>query len=338
RTRPAFGDRPTPTRGTASRRSAARPPRARSTGSGGLIWTCRSSVSRSRSGPSGQLGRQFRPGPIPGTDVSGDAVGPLADLRPALVSQHARDQGRREGVSRPDRVRRLDGLAGMADIDAGPEKTASRRAFRQGDQGEGIGLEQAGEGLGFRTRKGQHPRDGPELLIVQLQHRRTAEQAEDEVPVEIGLSQVEVEDAQTVRPGRVQEGADRGPARRRPLGQRAEADGVGARREAREAGRPGDDVPGHPFVDGVTRDPAGVQGDRDRPRRRAAHDRDTAPLEPAAAELFEDLPSGPVVADRADDHAGRAQRLGMEGEVGRGPAHLPAVREQVPEQFADPDH
>jgi hypothetical protein len=28
----------------------------------------------------------------------------------------------------------------------------------------------------------------------------------------------------------------------------------------------------------------------------------------------------------------------MEGEVGRGSAHLPSVREQVPEEFADPDH
>ncbi len=226
----------------------------------------------------------------------------------------------------------------MADIDAAPEKAAARRAFRQGDQGEGIGFEQAGEGLGFRTRKGQQPRDGPELLIVQFQHRRTAQQAGDEVPAEGGLSQVEVEDAQTVRPGRVQEGADRGPARRRPQGQRAEADGVGERREVPEAGRPGNDVPSHPFVDGVTRDPAGIQGDRDRPCRRAAHDRDTAPLEPPPAELFEDLPPGPVVADSADDHAGRAQRLGVKGEIGRGPAHLPAVREQVPEQFADPDH
>jgi hypothetical protein len=28
----------------------------------------------------------------------------------------------------------------------------------------------------------------------------------------------------------------------------------------------------------------------------------------------------------------------MEGEVGRGPAHLFAIRKQVPEEFADPDH
>ena len=45
------------------------------------------------------------------------------------------------------------------------------------------------------------------------------------------------------------------------------------------------------------RDAAGIQGDRDRPRRRGAHDRDTARVQPPAAELGEDLASGPVIPD-----------------------------------------
>ena len=295
-------------------------------------------MNRSCSWPGGELGRKVGPGPFPGTYVSGDPVGPLADLLPILFLQEAGDQGRREGVSRSDGVLGLDAKPGMAEIDAGPEKPASHRAFRQGDQGEGISSEEGGEDARFRTREGQHPGDRRELLIVQLQHGRTAKQADNDVPAEVGLSQVEVEDTQTVRPGRIQEGADRGPAHRRPLGQRTEADGIGARRDVSEAGRPGDDVPGHPFVDGVMRDAAGIKGDRDRPRRRGAHGRDAACVQPPGSDLGEDFASGGVVPDGADDHARGPQRSGVEGEIRRSPAQLAAVREDVPEDLADPDN
>ena len=269
-----------------------------------------------------------------GADERRDIIRVAVDLVEGPTGQTPDDQGRGEGVTRPDRVAHRDGQTRMVGPLAVGQQQAPVRPSREGDQREPEARGQLSHRLTHVGREAEHRRQRGQLLIVELEGVRQRQRVGDDVAIDERGSKVHVEQAQGPGAAGRDELADRGARRLVPLREAPEADRVrtGGPGERRLVGL--DPVPGDVLADRESGLAVGGQGNVDRPRGGPGVDLDGLGGEAQGPESLQDLVPQGIVADPRDQPRVGTQRTALIREIGRCAPELLAGRQQVPEHFA----
>ena len=265
-------------------------------------------------------------------------MGDAENVFRSLPRQQSQSEGRRVTVARTHGV-------GHLQVRTGPVPTAARRpqetAPSPSRQGYSPQIESLGQprqqSLVVVRRPTEQVCEYRQLLVVQLQHSGQCQGLDDHLPRPKPLAEIDVEDAQGLRPSRLQHAPDGLAGHRVALGQCPEAHRISASRDSQNLWPGLQKVPGNVGVDGVSGLPRWIEGHAHGPGGRDWIDGDPGGRETQSIQALKEIPTQIVTAHARDHERLSAERMRMVGEVGGRSAQLTPTRQEVPKNFPEAD-
>jgi len=264
-------------------------------------------------------------------------IGPAVDRLQRPSGQHPHGQRRRKGIARADGILDNDGFARIIGPLAPGIKQAAVRAAGQADQALGALSRQLLDLPARAPAQAQHCRQYRQFGIVAFHDVGQAQRCFNDVPREIMLAQVEVQNPQRPGANRRQQRLNRPARRLAPLPQRAETHRVRFGGGGQGRRFQGQAVPGNILVNGEARLAAGQKLHADRSRRGGRVRLDIRGRQAQSFEPLQNFRAQRVPAHTRDHAAPRAEAARVKGKIRRRAAQLFAGGQEVPENLSDAD-
>ena len=173
--------------------------------------------------------------------------------------------------------------------------------------------------------------------MIEFEDFGVAERIANDFGVEVGLTKIDVEDADSERRKSGEKSADGGAGDGIALRERAETNGVGGAGEGDPVFGKFHEVPGNIFSDVIFRLAFDVDIDFDRAGGVDEVALDAVHIEAAGFEVPESFLAETIISDAAGNDAGIAEERCDVSEIGGSAAELFASWEKIPQEFAEAD-